>query len=293
MSARPTAPSARHPCTSRHPSDAPGAACRGPLGSRRRTGPVRPRDGGRRLGGAPTAGRYAQRTPMDPTENRAEPGPPPGPTAAAPVVHLRGAVALLGPFPALAGVDLDVARRRSCCCVGRTAPARRRCCAPSPGWSRSPRAPPSCWASTWSADRKAVRPRVGLLGHATGLYDDLTVADNVRFWARAPRARRTWTSTPPWPAWGSTAASRASPSGDSRPVSGVARRWPASSPAAPSCGCSTSPMPGSTRTVGTWSTSSSATPRAAGATVVMSSHELDRAVALADRIVTVGRRCDR
>jgi ABC-type multidrug transport system ATPase subunit len=28
-----------------------------------------------------------------------------------------------------------------------------------------------------------------MLGHATGLYDDLTVADNVRFWARAVRAR--------------------------------------------------------------------------------------------------------
>jgi ABC-type transport system involved in cytochrome c biogenesis ATPase subunit len=34
-----------------------------------------------------------------------------------------------------------------------------------------------------------VRRRVGLLGHATGLYDDLSVADNVRFWARAAGAR--------------------------------------------------------------------------------------------------------
>jgi ABC-type multidrug transport system ATPase subunit len=30
-----------------------------------------------------------------------------------------------------------------------------------------------------------VRRRVGLLGHSTGLYEDLTVAENVRFWARA------------------------------------------------------------------------------------------------------------
>jgi heme ABC exporter ATP-binding subunit CcmA len=37
-------------------------------------------------------------------------------------------------------------------------------------------------------DRKAVRRQVALLGHATGLYEDLTVAENVRFWARAARS---------------------------------------------------------------------------------------------------------
>jgi ABC-type multidrug transport system ATPase subunit len=37
-------------------------------------------------------------------------------------------------------------------------------------------------------DPGAVRHRVGLLAHATGLYDDLTVAENVRFWGRAARA---------------------------------------------------------------------------------------------------------
>jgi ABC-type transport system involved in cytochrome c biogenesis ATPase subunit len=30
-----------------------------------------------------------------------------------------------------------------------------------------------------------VRAEAGLLGHATGLYDDLTPQENVRFWARA------------------------------------------------------------------------------------------------------------
>ena len=34
----------------------------------------------------------------------------------------------------------------------------------------------------------AVRREVGMLGHATGLYDDLTVEENVRFWARACRS---------------------------------------------------------------------------------------------------------
>ena len=34
-------------------------------------------------------------------------------------------------------------------------------------------------------DRRAIRRRTGLLGHATFLYDDLTVADNLRFSTRA------------------------------------------------------------------------------------------------------------
>ena len=38
-------------------------------------------------------------------------------------------------------------------------------------------------------DARPVRRRVGLLGHATMLYDELTVADNVRFWSRAAKAR--------------------------------------------------------------------------------------------------------
>ena len=31
-------------------------------------------------------------------------------------------------------------------------------------------------------DRSAVRPLVGLLGHSNGLYHELTVAENVHFW---------------------------------------------------------------------------------------------------------------
>jgi ABC-type transport system involved in cytochrome c biogenesis ATPase subunit len=34
-------------------------------------------------------------------------------------------------------------------------------------------------------DRRAVGARVGLLGHSNGLYEDLTVTENIRFWARS------------------------------------------------------------------------------------------------------------
>lgn len=34
-------------------------------------------------------------------------------------------------------------------------------------------------------DQRAVRRRIGLLGHASGLYDDLDVSDNVRFALRS------------------------------------------------------------------------------------------------------------
>ena len=107
------------------------------------------------------------------------------------VVELDDAVAVLGRFPALAGVD--AARRRaarSCCCAGPTAPARRRCCGCAPGCSRSPGARARCSATTWPPSASALRPRVGLLGHRNGLYLDLTVAENVAFWGATVGATR-------------------------------------------------------------------------------------------------------
>lgn len=42
-----------------------------------------------------------------------------------------------------------------------------------------------------AAERDLVRPRVGFLGHANGLYSDLTVTENVRFWGRTVGASDT------------------------------------------------------------------------------------------------------
>jgi heme ABC exporter ATP-binding subunit CcmA len=108
-----------------------------------------------------------------------------------PVVHLRGAVTLLGRFPALAGVDLDVAAGEIVLLRGPNGAGKTtllRLCAGLLPVTRG-------FAQVLGhdlADRRAskeLRRRVGLLGHATGLYDELTVSDNVRFWGRAAGAR--------------------------------------------------------------------------------------------------------
>ena len=113
----------------------------------------------------------------------------------APAVTLRSAVALLGRFPALAGVDLDVeegaivsrarAQRR-----GQDEPA-----APARGAPRaSHRAPGTVLGMDLDADRRALRRHVGLLGHHLWRYPELSATENLDFGApraaRGPRERR-------------------------------------------------------------------------------------------------------
>src|SRR5690606_22832677 len=101
-----------------------------------------------------------------------------------PVIHLRAVVSLLGRFPALAGIDLDVDRGEVVVVHGPNGAGKTtllRLCA-------GIQAPASGTASVLgldlAVDRRRVRRRIGLLGHASALYDELTVADNVSFWAR-------------------------------------------------------------------------------------------------------------
>jgi len=109
------------------------------------------------------------------------------PVAKDQVVHFRAAVSLLDRFPALAGIDLDVERGEVVLVQGPNGAGKttllRACAGLVPVVSGE--AVVLGRDLTQASERTAVRRRVGLLGHATGLYDDLTVADNVRFWARA------------------------------------------------------------------------------------------------------------
>jgi heme ABC exporter ATP-binding subunit CcmA len=107
-----------------------------------------------------------------------------------PVVHLRAAVALLGRFPALAGIDLDVERGEIVLVRGPNGAGKTTLLRACAGLVPVVRGEARVLGHDLRTDARAVRRRVGLLGHATGLFDDLTVAGNVTFWGRACRAGR-------------------------------------------------------------------------------------------------------
>jgi len=100
-------------------------------------------------------------------------------------VRLRAAVTLLGRFPALAGVDLDISPGEIVLLKGPNGAGKTtmlRLCA-----GLCPLASGQGWVlgHDLHVQRRMVRRRVALLGHRSGLYDDLTVAENMAFWARA------------------------------------------------------------------------------------------------------------
>ena len=105
------------------------------------------------------------------------------------VVHLRNAVSLLGRFPALAGVDLDVAAGEIVLVQGPNGAGKTTLLRACAGLVPFVDGEAVVLGHDLRRDRRSVRRHVALLGHATGLYDDLTVADNLHFVAKATRAR--------------------------------------------------------------------------------------------------------
>jgi heme ABC exporter ATP-binding subunit CcmA len=105
------------------------------------------------------------------------------------VVTFREAVCLLGRFPALAGIDLQVGAGEIVLLQGPNGAGKTTVLRACAGLVPVVEGAASVLGVDLRTDRRAVRREVGLLAHASGLYDDLTVADNVRFWARAGRAR--------------------------------------------------------------------------------------------------------
>lgn len=101
------------------------------------------------------------------------------------VIRFRSAVALLGRFPVLAGVDLDVDHGERVLLRGPNGAGKTsllRTCAGLVGVTGGAA---EVLGVDLRTNRRAVRSEVGLLGHATGLFDDLTASENVTFWAQA------------------------------------------------------------------------------------------------------------
>jgi len=105
--------------------------------------------------------------------------------AMAPAVLLRAAVALAGRFPALAGVDLVVAPGEVVVLEGANGAGKTSLLRACAGLLPVTQGDAVVLGCDLRRDRAGVRRLVGLLGHDATLYDDLTVAENVRFAVRA------------------------------------------------------------------------------------------------------------
>ena len=204
-----------------------------------------------------------------------------------PVVHLRGAVALLGRFPALAGVDLDVDRRRIVLLRGANGAGKTTLLRALAGLVPITAGEAIVLGVDLRDDRRAVRHRVGLLAHGTGLYDELTVADNVRFWTQAARADV---------ADADAAMAQLGLDGRLRDVAvgrlstGQRRRTSLACLLArrPELWLLDEPHAGLDKEGRDIVDALIRDAAAAGATIILSSHELDRSIDLADEIVTLG-----
>ena len=201
-------------------------------------------------------------------------------------VHLRSAVCLLGRFPALAGVDLDVRVGEVVLLAGPNGAGKTTLLRACAGLVPVVAGTAIVLGHDLRVDRRSVRRQIGLVGHATSLYDDLSVVDNVRFTVRA-RGGLARAVEPALDRLGLAGRLRDVPvarlsAGQRRRctlaglVAGDAELWLLDEPHA---GLDAEGRDLVDQLVGD--------ARAAGRTVIMASHDLDRAAAVASRQVTI------
>lgn len=107
------------------------------------------------------------------------------------VVDVRDAVVLLGSFPALAEATLTIERGELVVVQGANGAGKTtllRLCA---GLLPLARGSARVMGHDVDRNRAAVRANVGFLGHANGLYLDLTAGENLSFWSHVVGASRT------------------------------------------------------------------------------------------------------
>ena len=111
------------------------------------------------------------------------------------VIELSGVVAVLGQFPALAGVDVTVQRGEIVLLQGPNGAGKTSLLRVCAGLLPIERGTGHVLGIDLATNREAIRSRVGLLGHANGLYLDLTVMQNLQFWASTVAATSSEVST--------------------------------------------------------------------------------------------------
>jgi len=101
------------------------------------------------------------------------------------VVRLRSLVCLLGRFPALAGIDLDVDDGEVLLVTGPNGAGKTTLVRVLAGLAAPHSGEATVRGHDLFTDRRAARAGTALVGHESYCYDDLTAAENVRFFARA------------------------------------------------------------------------------------------------------------
>jgi heme ABC exporter ATP-binding subunit CcmA len=106
------------------------------------------------------------------------------------VIELTDVVAVLGSFPALAGVNLTVNRGEIVLLQGPNGAGKTSLLRVCAGLLPIERGTGRVLGIDVTTNREDIRSRVGLLGHTNGLYLDLTVEQNISFWATTVGATR-------------------------------------------------------------------------------------------------------
>ena len=106
------------------------------------------------------------------------------------VVDVRDAVVLLGSFPALAEATLTIDRGELVVVQGANGAGKTNLLRLCAGLLPLARGTAHVMGHDVSSDRAAVRASVGFLGHANGLYLDLTAGENLSFWGDVVGASR-------------------------------------------------------------------------------------------------------
>lgn len=202
------------------------------------------------------------------------------------VIELKGVVAVLGSFPALAGIDLTVHRGEILLLQGPNGAGKTSLLRVCAGLMPIERGSGTVLGIDITSQRQDIRSRVGLLGHSNGLYLDLTVAQNIAFWAATVGASdaEVASAMKRMNVDGRLASVKASQlsAGQKRRTalaSLIVRRaeiWLLDEPHAGLDAAGRDELDGLLRDA-----------VAAGATVVLASHESERASGLATRVVTV------